>query len=222
MSNARNLADIVTGNFDVPLGALDNVPPSNDASALTTGTLPVGRLPSSGVDASSLTTGTLGTPRLPAGSVIQVVQTYFNTKVGLGGSAYVGLDVTITPSSTTSKIMLVGSIAFGRSNLNGSVKMLRNGSPFMPNIIGAYSGGASATLGGWNGADDGITGDGDYNISNQSFLYLDTPSSISALQYRLYYYQASGSGNGDLYVNRQRSDNGGTSCSVLIAMEIAG
>ena len=46
MSNARNLASLITGNFDVPLGALDNVPPSNDASALTTGTLPVGRLPS--------------------------------------------------------------------------------------------------------------------------------------------------------------------------------
>jgi hypothetical protein len=44
MSNARNLADIVTGNFDVPLGALDNVPPSNDASALTTGTLDTARL----------------------------------------------------------------------------------------------------------------------------------------------------------------------------------
>ena len=44
MSNARNLADIVTGNFDVPLGALDNVPASNDASALTTGTLPLARI----------------------------------------------------------------------------------------------------------------------------------------------------------------------------------
>jgi hypothetical protein len=44
MSNARNLADIVTGNFDVPLAALDNVPASNDASALTTGTLPLARI----------------------------------------------------------------------------------------------------------------------------------------------------------------------------------
>ena len=69
MSNARNLADIITGNFDVPLGALDNVPPSNDASALTTGTLPVGRLPSSGVDASSLTTGTLPIARIADGDV---------------------------------------------------------------------------------------------------------------------------------------------------------
>jgi hypothetical protein len=39
MSNARNLSRIITGGFDVPLGALDNVPPSNDASALTTARL---------------------------------------------------------------------------------------------------------------------------------------------------------------------------------------
>ena len=169
-----------------------------------------------------LTTAGVPASAMPAGSVIQVVQTYFNTKVGLGGSAYIGLDVSITPSSSTSKIMLVGSIAFGRSNLNGAVKMLRNGSPFMPDILGAYQGGTSSTTGGWSGADDSVTGDGDYNISNQSFLYLDSPSSTSSLQYRLYYYQAAGSGNGDLYVNRQRVDNGGTSCSVLIAMEIAG
>ena len=84
MSNARNLADIITGNFDVPLGALDNVPPSNDASALTTGTLPVGRLPSSGVDASSLTTGTLGTARLPAGSVLQIAKGESTTQVSFG------------------------------------------------------------------------------------------------------------------------------------------
>jgi len=45
MSRARNLADLLDANGDVASGALDNVPPSNDASALTTGTLPVERLP---------------------------------------------------------------------------------------------------------------------------------------------------------------------------------
>jgi hypothetical protein len=45
MSRARNLADLLDANGDVASGALDNVPPSNDASALTTGTLPVERVP---------------------------------------------------------------------------------------------------------------------------------------------------------------------------------
>jgi len=46
MSKARNIADLLDANGDVALGNLDNVPPSNDASALTTGTLSADRLPS--------------------------------------------------------------------------------------------------------------------------------------------------------------------------------
>jgi hypothetical protein len=45
MSRSRNMADLLDSNGDVKSGALDNVPPSNDASALTTGTLPVDRVP---------------------------------------------------------------------------------------------------------------------------------------------------------------------------------
>lgn len=45
MSQARNIADLVDANGDIVAGALDNVPPSNDASALTTGTLAAARLP---------------------------------------------------------------------------------------------------------------------------------------------------------------------------------
>ena len=59
MSRARDLADLLDASGDVKSAALDNVPPSNDASALTTGTLPAARLPSSGVDAASITTGSL-------------------------------------------------------------------------------------------------------------------------------------------------------------------
>ena len=59
MTRARDIANLVDANGDIVAGALDNVPASNDASALTTGTLAAARLPSSGVDASSLTTGCL-------------------------------------------------------------------------------------------------------------------------------------------------------------------
>ena len=46
MSKTRNLSDLLDANGDVKSGALDNVPASNDASALTTGTLPNARLSS--------------------------------------------------------------------------------------------------------------------------------------------------------------------------------
>ena len=45
MTKARNIADLLDANGDVKTSSLDNVPASNDASALTTGTLPNARLP---------------------------------------------------------------------------------------------------------------------------------------------------------------------------------
>lgn len=44
MTKTRNLSDLLDANGDVKSSALDNVPASNDASALTTGTLPDARL----------------------------------------------------------------------------------------------------------------------------------------------------------------------------------
>ena len=46
MSKTRNLSDLLDANGDVKSGALDNVPASNNASALTSGTLPDARLSS--------------------------------------------------------------------------------------------------------------------------------------------------------------------------------
>ena len=45
MTRTRNMSDLLDSSGDVKSGALDNVPASNDASALTTGTLPDGRFP---------------------------------------------------------------------------------------------------------------------------------------------------------------------------------
>ena len=45
MTKANDLASLLDANGDVVSSALDNVPPSNDASALTTGTLAAARLP---------------------------------------------------------------------------------------------------------------------------------------------------------------------------------
>lgn len=69
MTRARDIANLVDSNGDIVAGALDNVPASNDASALTTGTLAAARLPSTGVDASSLSTGTLDAARIANASL---------------------------------------------------------------------------------------------------------------------------------------------------------
>jgi len=53
MTKTRNISDLLDANGDVKSAALDNVPPSNDASALTTGTLPDARLSSAIVNQSA-------------------------------------------------------------------------------------------------------------------------------------------------------------------------
>ena len=55
MSKARNIADLLDANGDVEVAALGNVPPSNDASALTTGTLDIARLAANSITAAKLT-----------------------------------------------------------------------------------------------------------------------------------------------------------------------
>lgn len=57
MSNARHLADLLDTSGDVKSGHLDNVPPSNDASALTTGTLNVARISDGSITSAKLTGG---------------------------------------------------------------------------------------------------------------------------------------------------------------------
>ena len=54
MTRARDIADLVDSNGDIVAGALDNVPASNDASALTTGTL----------DAARVAAGSLATSKI--------------------------------------------------------------------------------------------------------------------------------------------------------------
>ena len=65
MTKARNIADLLDANGDVKSASLDNVPASNDASALTTGTLPNARLPNNIID-----NGTAGT-KLASGTTAE-------------------------------------------------------------------------------------------------------------------------------------------------------
>ena len=188
MSNARNLADIVTGNFDVPLGALDNVPPSNDASALTT--------------------GTLGASRLPAGSVIQFVQTQYNTQVAFSSTTYQSLfSASITPKSTTSKIFVIAAVAFGGK---GSFTVFRGSTDLFPGMK-AYQVFAPSSQTNWNSS----------SVRHPLSIYIvDSPNSTSSVTYTVQGRSYSTSGDGSAGINEGNAifPYQGTS---LILMEIA-
>ena len=83
MSKARNIADLLDANGDVVSSALDNVPPSNDASALTTGTIDNARISLDAneipaLDTSKITTGTLSADRIDNNSLSNVTALPFS------------------------------------------------------------------------------------------------------------------------------------------------
>jgi len=101
MTKNRNISDLLDATGDIKSTALDNVPPSDNASALTTGTLDNARLPSNIAD-----TGTEGT-KIASGTTAQrgstAGQFRFNTTTGFfegfDGTVFKALDTPPTVSS---------------------------------------------------------------------------------------------------------------------------
>lgn len=125
---------------------------------------------------------------LPAGSVIQVVTSESTNNSGAISSAtYVaasGLTASITPSSTSSKILvLVNSSVYGTSaNTEGAYTIYRNGSD----------------IGDADGLSRSYTGASDH-IVPMSMHILDSPASSSSVTYAVYVKRTQGSGS--LYTN---------------------
>ena len=183
--------------------------------------LGVGGLPAGTVNATTLADSAVTRAKMGyAGAVLQVVSGYNNAKVRATGSSYLWQNAAvITPSSATSKILVIAQFSFGRCNLNGAVKMLRNDNTFMPNLVSAYIGGSTSAEGAFNTSDDTMGASNDYEINSYPVFFLDSPNTTQQLSYGLYYYLAPGS-SGFVTFNRQEIDNGGNACSTVQLMEI--
>lgn len=120
MSKARNLSRLVVdGNGDVDAASLDNVPASDDASALTTGTLDIARIADGAVTATKLastldlTGKTVTLPSGTGGKVLQVVhQTYtpstYSTTNTTSWTAW-DLSASITPTNSSSYLIVMSN-----------------------------------------------------------------------------------------------------------------
>ena len=117
MSKTRNISDLLDANGDVKSGALDNVPASNDASALTTGTLPNARLssvPNSALANSSINVN--GTATSLGGSV--TTPPAFRNLI-INGDMSQAQRGTQTTGITSGGYYTVDRYRFGISNLGG-------------------------------------------------------------------------------------------------------
>jgi len=129
MGKARHLANLLNADGDVKTDHLDNVPASNDASALSTGTLPAARLPGNITD-----TGTEGT-KIASGTTAQrgstAGQIRFNSTTGLAeyydGNQFKSIDA---PPSVSS----VSPTDVGESTISSNPSLVITGSNFSSTV----------------------------------------------------------------------------------------
>jgi|SaaInlV_100m_DNA_2_1039680.scaffolds.fasta_scaffold24739_2 hypothetical protein len=141
---------------------------------------------------------------MPTGSVLQVVTATTTTEVSTTSTSWValsGLTLSITPSSTSSKIFLVLTVP----HYTGSVGYHVASTIFRGTTSGTNLGGSSWGFGSVHTGSGAILG----NVSGN---YLDSPSTTSAQTYTTAFYVNGGTGYA--MINNQRG--------TLTAMEIAG
>ena len=126
-------------------------------------------------------TGTVATGRLPAGSIIQISQTAYDSANEItDASSYqdTGLQASITPTSSSNKILIVIhqtyrlAAASGSAQNGGSIKVLRGSTTISSNqayLLYNNLSGVSNTL---------------YNYDVYNIQILDSPSTTSSVTYK--------------------------------------
>ena len=147
------------------------------------------------------------------GKILQVVGTQTSTVFSTTSTSYVdvtGYSLSITPSSTSNKILVLLNFRYGNSaSVANSCQLLRN-----TDVIDL--GGTNNNLGNvFNGHGDSGKGFGQVSLN-----YFDTPSSTSALTYKL--QVLTGTGGGTLYINNRNDGNSTTNImGSLTLMEVS-
>ena len=146
-----------------------------------------------------LTTEGVPTAAMPAGSIIQVVSSESTAAFSTSSTSYVATThtATITPSSTSSKILIIYSGLWSIQAANTQVDVIARSS------LGATNLGISTF---YSATSSGFTN------STQNFAYLHSPSSTSALTYTIHAKEAGAAG----------TVSTGTDLKTLTLMEIAG
>jgi len=181
------------------------------------GTMTWSNIPSSN-DASALTTGTLPDARLGSGIPIQVVQGQKTTTQVISGSSYVNIvSATITPSSTSSKILITGCVTgFMESGGTCHLRFYRGGT-----AIAVGTEGNSLPKDTMDGIDVAQPGDAS---AAATMMWLDSPSTTSAITYYIKGHPKDSGGN--LKINRtgnnSSTDHDSQTVTTITLMEITG
>lgn len=163
------------------------------------------------INNQALTNLTFEKARLPAGSVLQVVNATNATTVNQKGqtSTYAdGVSVSITPTSSSSKILVQGSmdtVLYATQRVDMTLRLLRNVDSTDTTL-------ETKTLHNLHGSGTYYP----YESDNVPFFWLDSPATTSEITYKVQFRQGSSSGT----VYSCHANTLGT--SIVTVMEIAG
>jgi len=158
-------------------------------SGTATGTYTLGGTPSL---AATALTGTIAAARLPAGSVLQVVQAVTNSNITTTSASpqQSGLTITIIPTSSTSKFLLMLN---GGNTFNSALSEIWY-------YWGRNIGGAGFTVLNSNQQYGLFANQYAVNKYSASICYLDSPSTSSSIVYQPYF--STNGGGGTAYFNQ--------------------
>ena len=165
--------------------------------------------------------GSVGGP----GAVLQTLSMTLTSATSAQGTSYAdsGLTLDITPSSTSSKILVTGFVNVGENYYRSYIRVVRDGTPLAVgdaagNRPQVYS--SSTTTSSWDV----------YDISPIPINILDSPNTTSQVNYKIQFKDYQGTSNSSsaiAYINRCHSDRNNAiydprTVSVLTVQEIAG
>jgi hypothetical protein len=171
------------------------------------------------VNADIASAAAIATSKLGAGAVLQVVSTVKTADQSTTSTSPVDvtdLSLNITPSSASNKVLVLVNINnIGNSQANTTYfRILRGATVLTSNS----SGGAADTKDAFGSGGGGGLSNNERKLGSASITYLDTPSSTSALTYKVTFEVDAGTGT----INRWQLNTDVASVSILTLMEIAG
>lgn len=186
-------------------------------SAITTAKIAAGAVVTADLADGAVTRAKMGY----AGAVLQVVQTVvtnaFDLTANQSYTAVTGLSAAITPTSTSSRILVTISIMWGCQGTTFGGSLFRNGSVVSGAIGNSGSGQQQVSFPMANQQYDGN------QAFYTSFTYLDSPASTSTQTYALHVISDN---SATLRVNRANADSanatGKRGVSTITLQEIAG
>ena len=188
--------------------------------------LSVGGLGSGVVNSTTLADGAATGSKLGTGSIIKVLQTVKTDTFSRNGSSWgdiTGMNQSITPISTSSKVFVMVDLKIGADHGDSdyNFKIVRGSTDI---YIGDADGSKRrSSMGTGSYGMPSNTADGQYRIEQVSLMFLDSPSTTSATTYKVQIINVGGRTN---YINRNHH-NGDTNAtprtaSSITLMEIAG